>query len=239
MHRSVALVEEAGLGPYVKVALTLAKGKRHILGTASPALGCVTLQDRSRFVDTGTHTRRVRSHDHATRRPASRRPMLRLPFLAAAALLLPHVGTKPTTVVEGPASVSRVTAAGFPGLHIPNFLRNKRRRGVELEITAMKSRLRDLVVQQEAYYAHNKSYARNANRVSGVTLGDSTANGVQIQILFASSKAWTAVASHVNAPGRSCVAYVGQAEAIPLIPRTRLEGNSATAEGLPVCDSAK
>jgi len=165
--------------------------------------------------------------------------MLRLPFLAAAALLLPNVGAKPTTVAEQPAYVSRVTTAGFPGLHIPNFLKIKRKRGVETELAAMKNRLRDLVVQQEAYYAQNKSYARNVNRMSGVTLGDSTANGVQIQILFANSKAWTATASHSNAPGRSCVAYVGQAEAIPLIPRTRLEGNSATMEGLPVCDSSK
>ena len=165
--------------------------------------------------------------------------MLRLPLLAAAALLLPNVGTKPTTVTERPANVSRVSTAGFPGLHIPKFLKIKRKRGVEMEITAMKGRLRDLVVQQEAYYAQNKSYARNVSRVAGVTLGDSTANGVQIQILFANSKAWTAVASHSNAPGRSCVAYVGQAESIPLIPRTRLEGNSATTEGMPVCDSAK
>ena len=165
--------------------------------------------------------------------------MLRLPLLAAAALLLPNVGTKPTTVTERPANVSRVTTAGFPGLRIPKFLKLKRKRGVEMEITAMKGRLRDLVVQQEAYYAQHKLYARNANRVAGVTLGDSTANGVQIEILFANSKAWTAVASHSQAPGRSCVAYVGQAETIPLIPRTRLEGNSATMEGIPVWDSAK
>ena len=165
--------------------------------------------------------------------------MLQLPLLAAAALLLPNFGAKPTTIAERPATVTRLTSAGLPGLHIPKFLKIKRKHGVEAEITAMKSRLRDLVVQQETYYAQNKSYARNVNRVTGVTLGDSTANGVQIQILFANSKAWTATASHSNAPGRSCVAYVGQPELIPLIPRTRLEGNSATMEGLPVCDSAK
>ena len=162
-----------------------------------------------------------------------------MPFLAAAALLLPNIGAKPTTVAERPVNVSQVTTAAFPGLHIPNFLKIKRKRGVEIEITAMKSRLRDLVVQQEAYYAQHKSYARNVNRVASVTLGDSTANGVQIEILFANSKAWTATASHSNAPGRSCVAYVGQPGTIPLIPRTRLEGNSATMEGLPACDSSK
>ena len=103
----------------------------------------------------------------------------------------------------------------------------------------MKTRLRDLVVQEEAYYAQNKTYTRNVKLVSGVTLGDSTANGVQIEILFANSKAWTAVASHSNAPGRSCVAYVGHPEALPLMPRTRLEGNSATMEGMPACDGVK
>ena len=161
--------------------------------------------------------------------------MLRLPLLAAAALLLPDLGAKPTAVVDRPAPA--VTTAGFPGLRLPKFLKIKRKRGPEAEFNAMKTRLRDLVVQQEAFYAQNKSYTRNASSVAGVTLRDSTANGVQIEILFANSKAWTAVASHSNAPGLTCVAFVGQLDAIPLMPRTRAEGNSATMEGIPACDS--
>ncbi|MEP6835459.1 MAG: hypothetical protein ABJB74_18885, partial [Gemmatimonas sp.] len=155
--------------------------------------------------------------------------MFRLPMLAVAALLLPNVGAKLTAGAESPATVAHVTAAGFPGFGLPKFLRFKRKPGVEVELNVMKARLRELVVQEEAFYAQNKSYTKNVNKLAPtVTLKDSVSNGVQIEILFAGSKGWSAVASHSNAPGRSCVAYVGQAESIPVMPRTRLEGNSAT-----------
>ena len=167
--------------------------------------------------------------------------MLRLPILAAAALILPSVGAKPTAIAERAAHVSHVsTASLFPSFGLPKFMRIKRKHGVEVELNVMKTRLRDLVVQEEAYYAQNKSYTRNVSKLApSVTLRDSLANGVQIEILFANTKGWSAVASHSNAPGRSCVAYVGQPESIPIIPRTRLEGNSATMEGIPACDGVK
>ena len=106
--------------------------------------------------------------------------MIRSPMLAAAALFLPGIGAKPTAVADRPINAAVVATAAFPGLHLPKFLKIKRKRGVEVEMNSMKTRLRDLVVQEEAYYAQNKTYTRNVKLVSGVTLGDSTANGVQI-----------------------------------------------------------
>lgn len=165
--------------------------------------------------------------------------MLRLSLLAATALLLPNIGTTPAAVLKHPAGTVSMTGAGFPGIGLPKFLKIKTRRGAEVEVNVMKARLRELVVQEETFYAQNKVYTRNVNRVSALSKPDSSTNSVQIEILFANSKGWTAVASHPNAPGRTCVAYVGNPESIPMIPRTRHEGNSASMEGIPACDAAR
>ncbi|MGV3707892.1 MAG: hypothetical protein ACO1Q7_03560 [Gemmatimonas sp.] len=165
--------------------------------------------------------------------------MLRLSLLAAGALLLPNVGATPYAVMNHAAGSASVANSGFPGIGLPKFLKIKTKRGAEVEVNEMKARLRELVVQEEAYYSQNKAYSRNVNRVSALSKPDSTTSSVQIEILYANSKGWTAVASHPNAPGRTCVAYVGNPEAIPMIPRTRHEGNSASMEGIPACDAAR
>ena len=175
--------------------------------------------------------------------------MIRLTLLATAALLLPNIGVQPFSASDTPANatasftasaaaVADVSVRGFPfpGFHIPNFIKN-RKRGIEVEVNEMKTRLRDLVVQQESWYAAHNAYGRNVALVAAVAPGDSSARDVQIQILFANSRGWSAIASHPNAPGRSCVAYVGLPEALPIIPRTRLEANEALLEGIPACDS--
>jgi hypothetical protein len=164
--------------------------------------------------------------------------MLRFSLIAAAALLLPNAATRPAADSER-AGAEEHASIGFPGIGLPKFLKIKTKRGAEVEVNEMKARLRELVVQEESFYAQNKSYTRNVNRVSALTKADSSTGSVQIEILFANSKAWTAVASHPNAPGRTCVAYVGNPEAIPMIPRTRHEGNSASMEGIPACDAAR
>lgn len=163
--------------------------------------------------------------------------MFRLPLLAAAALLLPNFGEKPATLTERPAAVANSTSFGLPRLRLPKFLRGGRKHGVEQELAQMKTRLRELVVQQESWRAQNKTYGRNAARIAGLAPGDSAASHVQVQILFANSKGWSAIASHPNAPGRSCVAFVGGPESVPMVPRTRAEANVATMEGIPSCDS--
>ena len=100
----------------------------------------------------------------------------------------------------------------------------------------MKLRLKDLVGQQESFYADHSTYTKNSYKLP--TRGDSVAaNVVQLQILFAGKKGWSAVASHPDAPGKSCVVYVGDPENLPIIPRTRAQGNEATIEGVAVCDA--
>lgn len=166
--------------------------------------------------------------------------MLRLSLLAAAAVLLPEVGGS-TVVSDRPATSAAVAAHAFglPSIRLPKFLRVNRKRGVEQEITEMKTRLRDLVVQQETYYSENGRYGRNVTKVAALARGDSTAKDVQIEILFANSKGWSAIASHPGAPGRSCVAFVGNPESVAIVPRTRMDANVATAEGVPACDGVK
>ena len=163
--------------------------------------------------------------------------MIHVSLLAAAALLLPNFGNRPASLIERPATVSSAASFGLPSLRLPKFHRLNRKRGAEQEIAQMKTRLRDLVVQQESWYAQNKSYGRNVTRIAGLVPGDSSTSHVQVQILFANSKGWSAIASHPDAPGRSCVAFVGSPDAVPVVPRTRAEANVATMEGIPACDS--
>ena len=98
-------------------------------------------------------------------------------------------------------------------------------------------RLRLLVSQQEAWYADHARYGGN---VSGVArkdvVNDAGMDKVDVQVLYASTRGWTAVAAHPDAPGKTCVVFVGHRERIPLIPRTRADANVAADEGRPVCD---
>lgn len=101
-------------------------------------------------------------------------------------------------------------------------------------------RLRLFVAQQEAWYAEHARYGSN---VSGVArkdvVNDAGMDKVDVQVLYASTKSWTAVATHPDAPGKSCVVFVGNREGIPLVPRTRADANVATDEGRPVCDGKR
>lgn len=162
--------------------------------------------------------------------------MIRLALLTATAFFLPNVGVKPADLAERPATISSVAAVAFPGVRFPKFLRINRKRGADAEIVQMKTRLRDLVVQEEAYYAQNGVYGRNVTRIATLSPGDTSAHAVQIQILFANKRGWSAVASHPDAPGRTCVAFVGTTESVAIIPRTRQDANVATLEGIPACD---
>jgi hypothetical protein len=98
-------------------------------------------------------------------------------------------------------------------------------------------RLRDLVGQQEAWYAKEGRYSRDAYRAGLHRNGDSTAfSEVQVEILYASKRGWTALASHHAAPGKSCVVYVGFRERLPVLPRTHESARDAMIEGIPACD---
>jgi len=98
-------------------------------------------------------------------------------------------------------------------------------------------RLRDLVVQQETWFAKEGRYGRNAYRAGQLREGDSTAyEQVEVEILYAGTVGWTALGAHPSARGKSCVIFVGARDRLPMIPRTHKEGRTADFEGIPACD---
>lgn len=163
--------------------------------------------------------------------------MLRLSLLAIAAVLLPAAGNKPASVMSSENMVPAASTSWAPKIRFPHFPKFNRKRGNEIEMAQIKTRLRSLVVQEEQFYSDNGVYGRNVNRMSSKSAGDSASlNRVQVQILWAGKRGWSATASHPDAPGKSCTIYVGDREKFPILPRTRAEGLEASMDGIPACD---
>jgi hypothetical protein len=164
--------------------------------------------------------------------------MSRLAVLVAAALFLPAAGNKPGMVTAPANAPPVVTASWAPRLRMPHLPRFHRSRAGAPEVAQMNTRLRALVVQEEAWYAVNGTYGRDAGKVATAQHDTSSTTGrVQVEILYAGKQGWTAIASHPDAPGKSCVVFVGVRDRFPIVPRTRADGNSAVMEGIPACDA--
>ena len=85
----------------------------------------------------------------------------------------------------------------------------------------VKLSLRALISSQEVYYSQHGRYARNASELDLIT-----GEGVEITILEANEKGWSASATGPElGAGRTCVVYLG-------LPRPPAP---ATSEGVPVC----
>ena len=163
--------------------------------------------------------------------------MLRLSLLAIAAVVLPAAGNKAANVVAPGNSAPAVTAAWAPKFRFPHLPKFNRNHSDDVGMAQMNRRLRNLVVQEEQFYADNGTYSRDVSRLSARVAGDTASvNHVQVQILWAGKKGWNAIASHADAPGKSCTIYVGDREKFPIVPRTRAEGIEASMEGIPACD---
>jgi hypothetical protein len=146
------------------------------------------------------------------------------------------------TVAPRAPFVSAATMMGFPGfprfslprLRIPG---RSRRNAADAPMALVDRRLRLLVTQQEVWFSEQARYDREVPHVARLdAVKDSLLNAVQVQVIYATSKGWTAIASHPAAPGKSCVVFVGRRETIPIIPRTRLDAAVAEDEGRPACD---
>ncbi|MBL0172512.1 MAG: hypothetical protein IPP90_17720 [Gemmatimonadaceae bacterium] len=156
--------------------------------------------------------------------------------IAALSLLLTLPGASP--------AVARDASASLPGIKMPHVPMPKvrlprltKRNGSSEAVVQTKRRLKALVGDQEAWYSDHGSYGANANTMArNATRTDSSFDKVQIQVLYAGKKGWTAMASHPDAPGKSCVIYVGYRNALPMIPRTRADALDASAEAQPACD---
>lgn len=140
-----------------------------------------------------------------------------------------------------PATVSNEAGAaiGFPRFPWPRFRMpgRSKRDAADAPMALVDRRLRLLVTQQEVWYSEKSRYDREVPRVARLdAVRDTLLDAVQVQVIYATTKGWTAIASHPDAPGKSCVVFVGRRESIPIIPRTRLEATVAEDEGRPACD---
>lgn len=136
-----------------------------------------------------------------------------------------------------PGIVARsLTDSRFPLPRFP-FRRRAKRAAEPTPMALVDRRLRLLVVEQETWYAQQARYGRDVAKLSRPSApGDSAMQAVQIEVIHADTRGWTAIASHPSAPGRNCVVYVGFRERLPWIPRTRAEAFEARDEGRPTCD---
>jgi hypothetical protein len=94
----------------------------------------------------------------------------------------------------------------------------------------MRVDLRNLVRSQESYYANQGIYSR---RTEPFALQYLWHKGVTISILSANDAAWSARATHVSRPGKSCVIWLGP---VAQRPATDAEKRSSEQPGIPVCD---
>lgn len=103
----------------------------------------------------------------------------------------------------------------------------------DTSLAAAQRALRAAVTAQEQYYNVHKTYAgsvRDLARLMPMT------PRVSIQILHADARGWTGSGRVQGSPGRSCVIYVGLANANPELPATDRERRRPTREAIPVCD---
>jgi hypothetical protein len=118
-----------------------------------------------------------------------------------------------------------------PSLRLPRFRRPATSGG---GLDRVDMRLKAMVRDQEAWYSDHGRYSKDVNAVqSAVTRADASFERVELQILFADRRGWTAMASHPDALGKSCVVYVGYRT---LVPRTRASAVEAVTAGMPACD---
>lgn len=163
-------------------------------------------------------------------------PLLTTLVVAAAPLsVVAPPAVAPLAHLATPAHETGLGFPRFPRIRIPG--RSGKKKDGASPVEAMDRRLRRLVSQEEAWYVDNSRYGNNVTKVAARDKKPEPAlDVVQVQVLYASKRGWTAVASHPDAPGKSCVVYVGYRETLPLIPRTRADANEAVHEGRPVCD---
>jgi hypothetical protein len=89
-------------------------------------------------------------------------------------------------------------------------------------VTAMKSDLRNLVSEQESFFAKHGRYARSARE-----LGFRASTGVNVPAIVASDAGFYATTSHTQLAG-SCIVYVGQ--------RPAAIAATQAADGEPRCE---
>jgi hypothetical protein len=95
----------------------------------------------------------------------------------------------------------------------------------------MRVDLRNLVRSQDTYFGTQGIYSR---RTEPFALQYLWHKGVAISILSANDASWSARATHVSRPGKSCVIWLGPVAQRPV---TEADKRSSDQPGTPVCDN--
>lgn len=101
---------------------------------------------------------------------------------------------------------------------------------LEQALHAMRQTLSKLVVLEQEYLVNYGTFTTDITFV-----GLEPAQGVDVQVLWARPDAWAARATHVLAPGVSCIIWAGMLSTPDSLPETASERKRGP-EGLPVCD---
>lgn len=94
----------------------------------------------------------------------------------------------------------------------------------------MRVDLRNLVRSQESYRGNQAVYSR---RMEPFALQFLWRRGVNITILSADDASWSAMATHISRPGKSCVVWFGP---VPKKPATLSQNRVPEQPGTPACD---
>ena len=90
---------------------------------------------------------------------------------------------------------------------IPKFASTKEK----AYLGTMKSDLRNLVTAEESYFYDNNTYYGGA--VPGAALAFNPSKSVAIVLANVTNTGWSATATHVGAPGKTCAIFYGSAPA--------------------------
>jgi hypothetical protein len=141
-----------------------------------------------------------------------------------------------TASTKPPAPTTASTPAGAPGGSAPaardtTVPDTASALDAVKPVIAMKVDLRNLVRSQQTFFAQQGVYARSTEPFALQYLWH---RGVTITILSADVESWSARATHVSRPGKSCVIWFGP---VPARPATAADKHVADAPSEPVCDS--
>jgi hypothetical protein len=131
------------------------------------------------------------------------------------------------------------TVWGLPSIKLPKLRLPRLRKPASSSATMslVEARLKALVGDEEGYYADHGHYGAQTSQLPQTMKVDRKRfDEVDVQMLYAGKRGWSAMASHPSAPGRTCVIYVGFRNNLPMIPRTRADGLDAKQEGQAACD---
>lgn len=105
-------------------------------------------------------------------------------------------------------------------------------------IRRMSADLSMLARGQAAWYKSHDRYGKALRRTEGTGVVVDPSAGVRLELLYVTTKGWTARATHGVLKGKSCVVYGGD---IPpsRMPKTTADRATPGRSGVPVCDVAK